>query len=93
MAFLATRFYGEPAGEVNLVGITRELYANGLEQSDEFEADRMGVVIAALAYQAARGPDRRGKTLHLSITPPAGTTRPTARLSIRGRSAKPSLGR
>lgn len=32
-----------------LVGVTREVYAKGLEQGDEFEADRMGVVIAARA--------------------------------------------
>ena len=32
-----------------LVGLTREMYAKGLEQDDEFEADAMGVVIAARA--------------------------------------------
>jgi predicted Zn-dependent protease len=32
-----------------LVGPTKELYARGLDKSDEFEADRMGVVIAARA--------------------------------------------
>lgn len=32
-----------------LVGVTREVYAKGLSQGDEFEADRMGVVIAARA--------------------------------------------
>ena len=33
----------------NLAGPTRELYARGLDKSDEFEADRMGVVLAARA--------------------------------------------
>jgi predicted Zn-dependent protease len=32
-----------------LIGPTKELYARGLDKSDEFEADRMGVVIAARA--------------------------------------------
>lgn len=32
-----------------LVGPTKELYAKGLDKSDEFEADRMGVVLAARA--------------------------------------------
>lgn len=32
-----------------LVGPTKELYARGLDKSDEFEADRMGVVLAARA--------------------------------------------
>ena len=32
-----------------LVGVTRKVYASGLEQGDEFEADAMGVVIAARA--------------------------------------------
>jgi predicted Zn-dependent protease len=32
-----------------LVSMTREIYAKGLEQGDEFEADVMGVVIAARA--------------------------------------------
>ncbi|MCA3129685.1 MAG: M48 family metallopeptidase [Betaproteobacteria bacterium] len=32
-----------------LVGPTQELYARGLDKSDEFEADRMGVVLAARA--------------------------------------------
>lgn len=32
-----------------LAGPTRELYARGLDKSDEFEADRMGVVFAARA--------------------------------------------
>jgi len=32
-----------------LAGPTKELYARGLDKSDEFEADRMGVVIAARA--------------------------------------------
>lgn len=32
-----------------LVGVTRKVYASGLEQADEFEADAMGVVIAARA--------------------------------------------
>jgi predicted Zn-dependent protease len=32
-----------------LAGPTRELYARGLDKSDEFEADRMGVVLAARA--------------------------------------------
>ena len=33
----------------NLAGPTKELYARGLDKSDEFEADRMGVVFAARA--------------------------------------------
>lgn len=32
-----------------LVGVTREVYSKGLEQGDEFEADRLGTVIAARA--------------------------------------------
>lgn len=32
-----------------LVGPTKELYARGLDKSDEFEADRMGVTLAARA--------------------------------------------
>lgn len=32
-----------------LIGPTKELYARGLDKSDEFEADRMGVVIAVRA--------------------------------------------
>jgi predicted Zn-dependent protease len=37
-------------GLVNaLIGPTKELYARGLDKSDEFEADRMGVVIATRA--------------------------------------------
>jgi predicted Zn-dependent protease len=32
-----------------LTGPTKELYARGLDKSDEFEADRMGVIIAARA--------------------------------------------
>jgi predicted Zn-dependent protease len=32
-----------------LVGPTKELYARGLDKADEFEADRMGVVLAARA--------------------------------------------
>ncbi len=33
----------------NLAGPTKELYARGLDKSDEYEADRMGVVFAARA--------------------------------------------
>jgi predicted Zn-dependent protease len=33
----------------NLAGPTKELYARGLDKSDEFEADRMGVVLATRA--------------------------------------------
>jgi beta-barrel assembly-enhancing protease len=33
----------------NLAGPTKELYARGLDKSDEFEADRLGVVFAARA--------------------------------------------
>jgi len=33
----------------SLAGPTRELYTRGLDKSDEFEADRMGVVLAARA--------------------------------------------
>jgi predicted Zn-dependent protease len=32
-----------------MIGPTKELYARGLEKADEFEADRMGVVLAARA--------------------------------------------
>lgn len=42
---------GTLAGEAKkkLVSVSTELYARGLDQGDEFEADRMGVVIAARA--------------------------------------------
>lgn len=33
----------------SLIGPTKELYSKGLDRSDEFEADRMGVVLAARA--------------------------------------------
>lgn len=33
----------------SLIGPTKDLYTNGLDRSDEFEADRMGVVLAARA--------------------------------------------
>ncbi|MEQ1673618.1 MAG: M48 family metalloprotease, partial [Candidatus Nitrotoga sp.] len=33
----------------NLIGVGTELYARGLDKNDEYEADRMGVVIAARA--------------------------------------------
>jgi predicted Zn-dependent protease len=33
----------------NLAGPTKELYARGLDKSDEYEADRMGIVFAARA--------------------------------------------
>jgi predicted Zn-dependent protease len=33
----------------SLIGPTKELYARGLDKGDEFEADRMGVVLAARA--------------------------------------------
>ena len=32
-----------------LLGVTKQMYAKGLEQGDEFDADRLGVVIAARA--------------------------------------------
>jgi beta-barrel assembly-enhancing protease len=38
-----------------LLNIGRKLYTSGLDQSDEFEADRMGVVIAARAGYDAYG--------------------------------------
>ena len=38
-----------------LAGPTKELYALGLDKSDEFEADRMGVVLAARAGYDAYG--------------------------------------
>lgn len=38
-----------------LVGATRKMYASGLEQGDEYEADAMGVVIAARAGYDAYG--------------------------------------
>lgn len=38
-----------------LVGPTKELYARGLDKSDEFEADRMGVVLATRAGYDAWG--------------------------------------
>jgi predicted Zn-dependent protease len=38
-----------------LVGPTKELYARGLDKSDEYEADRMGVVLAARAGYDAWG--------------------------------------
>lgn len=38
-----------------LINIGRKLYANGLDKDDEFEADRLGVVIAARAGYDAYG--------------------------------------
>jgi beta-barrel assembly-enhancing protease len=38
-----------------LVGPTKELYARGLDKSDEFEADRMGIVLATRAGYDAWG--------------------------------------
>jgi predicted Zn-dependent protease len=38
-----------------LVGPTKELYARGLDKSDEYEADRMGIVLAARAGYDAWG--------------------------------------
>ena len=38
-----------------LVGPTKQLYARGLDKSDEFEADRMGVVLATRAGYDAWG--------------------------------------
>lgn len=40
---------GNPEARDALVNIGRKLYASGLDQGDEFEADRLGVVIAARA--------------------------------------------
>ncbi|MGZ3254765.1 MAG: M48 family metalloprotease, partial [Burkholderiaceae bacterium] len=44
----------EKAKEV-IVNLTRKLYTSGLDKDDEFEADRMGVVIAARAGYDAYG--------------------------------------
>jgi predicted Zn-dependent protease len=43
--------YGSDNQELvnSLIGPTKELYARGLDRGDEFEADRMGVVLAARA--------------------------------------------
>lgn len=38
---------GNPEARSALVNVGRKLYASGLDQGDEFEADRLGVVIAA----------------------------------------------
>lgn len=38
---------GSPEARSALVNVGRKLYASGLDQGDEFEADRLGVVIAA----------------------------------------------
>jgi len=38
---------GNPEARGALVNVGRKLYASGLDQGDEFEADRLGVVIAA----------------------------------------------
>lgn len=40
---------GNPEARNALVNIGRKLYASGLDQGDEFESDRLGVVIAARA--------------------------------------------
>lgn len=45
---------GEKAKEV-AVGLARKLYTSGLDKDDEFEADRIGVVIAARAGYDAYG--------------------------------------
>jgi predicted Zn-dependent protease len=37
------------AAKKKLIGVSSELYSRGLDKDDEFEADRMGVVIAARA--------------------------------------------
>jgi len=37
------------AAKKKLIGVSSELYARGLDKDDEFEADQMGVVIAARA--------------------------------------------
>ncbi len=53
IAVAATDTQG-PIGDA-LAGVTREVYSKGLEQGDEYEADRMGVVIAARAGYDAYG--------------------------------------
>ena len=40
---------GVPPALGNLIHVGTEIYARGLDKSDEYEADRMGVVIAARA--------------------------------------------
>lgn len=52
--FLNSKSGNDMAREA-LVNIGRKLYASGLDQSDEFEADRLGVVIAARAGYDAYG--------------------------------------
>lgn len=46
---------GNPEARNALVNIGKKLYASGLDKDDEFEADRLGVVIAARAGYDAYG--------------------------------------
>ncbi len=46
---------GNSDAKAAFLGIGRKLYASGLDQNDEFEADRLGVVIAARAGYDAYG--------------------------------------
>lgn len=46
---------GNERAKAALLNIGRKLYASGLDKSDEFEADRLGVVIAARAGYDAYG--------------------------------------
>ena len=51
----ATKQGGNSQAQAALLNVGRKLYASGLDQSDEFEADRLGVVIAARAGYDAYG--------------------------------------
>jgi len=46
---------GNPEARQALVNVGRKLYASGLDKSDEYEADRLGVVLAARAGYDAYG--------------------------------------
>jgi len=46
---------GNPEARSALINIGKKLYASGLDKDDEFEADRLGVVIAARAGYDAYG--------------------------------------
>ena len=46
---------GNDQAKAALMNIGRKLYSSGLDQSDEFEADRLGMVIAARAGYDAYG--------------------------------------
>ena len=52
---MATQNRGSAATNEKLVSFGKEMYARGLDKGDEFEADRLGVVLAARAGYDAYG--------------------------------------